>query len=148
VGSFGALLERSSGSASFQEKGSNVRKDLLGVDVGDDGAVMLVDAHQPDRSFGGDVLFFENGALRTRKTAGLAAPSFPVAITVLAADDAWVAAVASASIGVAHFTGKWGVTRSLGSGLNTEPLAIWAPAKDDVWVTGATSCTTPLPGGG
>lgn len=149
VGTLGAFMERTSGTTSWNERGPTTRNDIVGVDVGLDGAVMLVDALQPDRSSGGEVLFFD-GALETRSTSGIAAPILPYGITVIDKDDAWVLSEVSGSAGVAHWTGTWGATRRLdgpSSLSGAEGLAIWAPAKDDVWITATEHCPTPLPSG-
>lgn len=149
VGTLGAFLARASGTTSFQEKGPTIRKDLWGVDVGIDGAVMLVDALQPDRARGGEVLYWNAGTLAVRKGSGaISPPSLPTAVTVIGASDAWVLTELSGSPAATHFTGAWGLTRRIdGSLFDAEALAIWAPAKDDVWVTARERCATPLPNG-
>jgi hypothetical protein len=144
-------MTRASGATTWAEKGPTVRKDLLAVDVGLDGAVMVIDAFQPDRSSGGDVLAWQDGALKVPKTSGLGAPSIPVQVAVVGASEAWVLAGDNSRIGVNHYlNGKWGLTRFLDNSLNgADPIAIWAPAKDDVWVAGRQHCPDldPLPSG-
>jgi hypothetical protein len=152
VGSFGAFMTRASGATGWQERGPTVRKDLLGVDVGLDGTVMLVDALQPDRRAGGEVLVWQDGALARRTGKGFAPPDLPIAVTVVGKDDAWVVSDPGGRLGVTHWTGSWGVTRTLEAQVSlggTDALAIWAPAKDDVWVTGQSHCPdlAPLPNG-
>lgn len=137
AGSLGAFLARSSGSPDWKEQGPTRRRDLLSADRGLDGTVVLADASQPDHRSGGDVLFGSGGSFAPSKGSGFSGPSIPVAVTALAADDVWTLANDGSRVGVAHWTGKWSVTRTLAgaSGQPTEPLAIWAPAKDDVWAT-------------
>lgn len=137
VGSLGAFLARSSGSPDWKEQGPTRRRDLLSLDVGLDGALALADASQPDRRSGGDVLFGAGGSFAPKTSSGFSGPSIPVAVTALAADDVWALANDGSGVGVAHWTGKWSVTRMLAAstGAPKEPLAMWAPAKDDVWVT-------------
>lgn len=152
VGAFGAFLTRSSGQTEWQERGATTRKDLLGVDVGLDGTVMLVDSLQPDRTSGGEVLYWHDDALAPREGEGFSAPDLPRGVAVIGQDDAWVVSDAGGQVGVTHWKGSWGITRNLqgGSVLNgTDALAIWAPAKDDVWVTGRGHCPDldPLPNG-
>jgi hypothetical protein len=151
VGALGTVVARTSGMTAWQEKGPTMRKDLLGVDVGLDGTVMLVDALGPDRDRGGEVLLWQDDALKPRMGKGFSAPSLPSAVTVVDTNDAWVTSSVSGQVGVAHWTGSWGVTWNIDqqSASGSDALAMWAAAKDDVWIVGRTHCPDfdPLPNG-
>lgn len=151
VGALGAFVARTAGSLEGKEVGPTLRKDLLAVDVGLDGTVLAADASQPDRSSGGDVLFYRGGALVPWSGNGFLPPRIPVAVASIDEGDAWVLANDGSKVGVAHYRdGAWGVTRFLDQGVTmSDPLAIWAPAKNDVWVTAREHCPDfdPLPNG-
>jgi hypothetical protein len=149
VGTLGAFVARTAGQIDGAEVGPTIRKDVLALDVGGDGAVMLANASQPDRSSGGDVLFYKDSVLKPGSGTGFGAPSIPVGVAVVAQDDAWVLANDNSMAGVAHWKNGWGVTRFLGGALTSDGLAIFAPAKDDVWITASQHCPDldPLPGG-
>jgi hypothetical protein len=151
VGALGALLSRTAAATSWSDVGPTIRKDLLGIDVGLDGAVIAVDALQPTRSSGGEVLFYRDGALSRWSGGGFSPPRLPVAVAVVDANDAWVLSNDASRVGIGRYrNGAWGVTRFLDDGVTgVTPLAIFAPAKDDVWVTAQEACPDldPLPNG-
>ncbi len=152
VGALGTFEALHPGTgAAWQAQGPTLRSDLLAVDVGLDGAVMAVDAFEPDRSAGGNVLSWTSGWGTTGASGGLLGPSIPVAVAVVKADDAWVLSSDNSEVGVTHWTGSWGLTEFIDQDPSPNGdvgLAAWAPAKDDVWVTAQEQCPDldPLPG--
>ena len=143
VGARGAFQTRAPGASSSIERGPTTRKDLYAVDVGFDGSIFGVDAAQPIRDLGGDVLQWNEG-WKKPQASGLAGPSIPVAVAVVASNDVWVATNDSSRVGVAHWTGQWGVTRFLSNGFaGAEALAIFSPGKSDVWIAGRSRCQSP-----
>ena len=136
VGALGAFLTRTSGSSTWTEEGPTQRNDLIAVDVGLDGTMMAVGALQPDPDQGTEVLFSHADSFAPYTGGGFQGPQLPVGVAVIGANDAWGLDNA-AFVGVAHWTGHWGVSQTVGSGVfvPSRALAIWAAAKDDVWAT-------------
>src|SRR5205814_546383 len=81
------FVTRTAGQIEGSEAGPTVRKDLLAVDVGADGTVIMADASQPDRSSGGDVLFYTDGVLAPYSGNGFGPPSIPSGITIIDANN-------------------------------------------------------------
>jgi hypothetical protein len=135
VGTFGSLLTRQAGGFDGAEVGPTVRHDILDVDVGTDNAVFALDALQPDRSSGGEVLLYESSVLTQYSGTGFYPPSIPVSVATIAKDDVWVLANDNSAVGIAHYgnDNTWSVTRFLAQ--TGDPLAIFASAHNDVWAT-------------
>lgn len=134
VGALGAFMTQEPSATVWQNAGPTVRDDLVSVDVGVDGATIAVSS-LPTQSPQGEVRFAKEGALSTSSGGGLAAPSLPVAVTVLNDTDAWILSNGNSMVGVAHWTGHWGPTFNIGRFGDSQPNTIWAPAKDDVWAS-------------
>ncbi len=145
IGTLGAFMTQTSAGNHWLEGAQTLRQDLLGADVGLDGAVMAVTARDVNRSAGGDVIQWQEGWRKTQPKGALQGPSSPAAVAVIRGDDAWVLSNDNSMVGVSHWTGSFGLTRFLGS---AEALAVFAPADNDVWVSGRQRCPDfdPLPG--
>jgi len=136
VGALGSFVTWDAGKRTWQSRLPISRRDILAVDVAGDGTAMAVDSISAVS--GGQTLIYQDGLLVPAKGKGLLGPSLPLAVAVVAADDAWVLTGDGRSLGYARWTGAWSVTTPIASGM--DGLAIWAAAPDDVWVTGRESC--------
>ncbi len=149
VGDHGLFLQRPWKADRFDdwtEPGPTLRNDLRDVDVGFDGAVMAVDTLRTVVPAGGEVLAWEDRWKVKSRPASHEGPAAPIALTVLGANDAWIASDENGRVGVTHFTGRFHEPLLVRgpAGVREEVLAMWAPASDDVWLTGRELCPEAL----
>lgn len=143
VGESGTFVARTGDDTTFRDVVPTHRGDLLGLGVGLDKSVLAVNAFGPNRSSGGEVLFWTKGSGLAPESGGSTlGPRLPKDVAVVGAKDAWIVSDDVGMLGVTRWTGAFSVTSSLASG--SVSLAVFAPAKDDVWVLGEERCPDPI----
>lgn len=147
VGQFGRVMTRKTAGSDWTEVGPTSRNNIVGIDVGIDGAAMAITSLAHRTGGGGEVRFFQEGTLALREPKGFAAPSLPAAITVIGKDDAWISS--DTYLEMTHWTGRWGLTKTLPGIHDHFSQALWAAEKDNVWLASTSKCPdlTPLPNG-
>lgn len=136
VGSLGAFMTRTE-ATDWTEKGPTLRRDLLAVDIGNDGSTFIASAFGVVRDRGGEIVFARDGKLAPYSGGGIQGPQLPVAVTAIDAKYAWVLSDDNSQVGITQWNGRYGLTNFLRTKSATAHAsqAIWAATKDDVWAS-------------